>query len=88
MERGGGLGPPLFSPFYCFFLFLPFKELHKLEEIMSALKQAEQIKHWSRGGGAKVCECVREPAGIVGRSEVITNRAREAARGSKLSGGA
>lgn len=31
-------------------LFLPFKELHKLEEIMSALKQAEKIKQESGGG--------------------------------------
>lgn len=54
---------------------------------MSALKQAEQIKHWS-GGREKVCECVREPVGIGGRSEMITNGASEAARGSKLSGGA
>lgn len=65
-------------------LFLPFKELHKLEEIMTALKQAQQIKHWSEGG-EKVCEWVREAVGIGGRSEVIPNGAREAARGSKLS---
>lgn len=31
-----------------------------------------------------VCEWVRETVGIRGRSEVITTRAREAARGSKL----
>lgn len=31
-----------------------------------------------------MCEWVRETVGIRGRSEVITNRAREAARGSKL----
>ena len=36
-------------------LFLPFKELHKLEEIMSALKQAEQIKQWGVWGGGGVC---------------------------------
>lgn len=41
-------------------LFLPFKELHKLEEIMSALKQAEKIKQRRGGGGEKVCERVRE----------------------------
>lgn len=51
---------------------------------MSALKQAEQIKHWSWLGGEMVCEWVRETVGIRGRSEVITTRAREAARGSKL----
>lgn len=51
---------------------------------MTALKQAQQIKHWSEGG-EKVCEWVREAVGIGGRSEVIPNVAREAARGSKLS---
>lgn len=42
----------------------------------------------SRRRGGKVCEWAREAVGTGGRSEVIANGAREAAGGSKLSGGA
>lgn len=73
-ERGGGLGPPL-----ALLLFLPFKELHKLEEIMSALKQAEEIKQQSGG----VRKGVRASEGGGGEHWKISGDNKWSKRGSE-----